>query len=95
MDSAEWEGGGVGRGDPEKTEKKGKQTKRNIGPLGVFNSQLPWSMTRSRNVLMRGSGQMHQIRAETQINTIFLCFPFSRPPLPVMNKHDQTSASVI
>lgn len=51
---------------------KSKQAQQNIAPLGMFNSRLPRSMTRSLNLLKPGWGQMHQAQAETQINSIFL-----------------------
>lgn len=38
---------GLSRMEGEGRALKSKQTQQNIAPLGVFNSQLPWSMTRS------------------------------------------------
>lgn len=83
-----------GRNKRQTNKQNKKKKKRDVGPLGVFNSQLPQSMTRSRNVLMRGEGQTR--RAETPIDSALpFVFPFCLRLLPVMNKHDETSAPVI
>lgn len=73
-----------GGGEEEDEERNKRQTnkqkkKRDVGPLGAFNSQLPRSMTRSWNVLMRGAGQTR--RAETPIDgAVPFVFPFCRCP---------------